>query len=136
MGTCRPSRWKKHDRCKVDLQDKIQDGSIHKHKARLVVKGYSQQPGVDFTKIFAPVARMETIRIVLSISPQVGFPVYQLNVKSIFINGELGEEVYMEQPTGYIVTIRKEEKVYRLRKALYGLKQAPRAWNSKIDGYF
>ncbi|KAL0403633.1 UNVERIFIED_CONTAM: Retrovirus-related Pol polyprotein from transposon TNT 1-94 [Sesamum radiatum] len=112
-----------------------EDGSIHKQKTRLVAKGYSQQPGVDFTETFALVARMETIRIVVAISAQLGLPVYQLDVKSAFLNGELQEEVYVEQPTGYIV-LGKEEKAYHLRKALYGLKQAPRAWNSKIDGYF
>lgn len=112
-----------------------EDGSIHKHKARLVAKGYSQQPGVDFTETFAPVARMETIRIVLAVAAQLELPIYQLDVKSAFLNGDLKEEVYVEQPAGYVIE-GKEEKVYRLRKALYGLKQAPRAWNSKIDHYF
>ena len=78
---------------------------------------------------------METIRTVLALAAQFELKVFQLDVKSAFLNGEIKEEVYVEQPMGYEVK-GKEEKVYRLRKALYGLKQAPRAWNSKIDGYF
>lgn len=111
-----------------------EDGSIQKHKARLVVKGYSQQSGIDFNETYAPVVRMETIRSVLALAAQFKLSVYQLDVKSAFLNGELEEEVYVEQPQGYVIE-GKEDKVYRLQKALYGLKQAPRAWNSKIDGY-
>ncbi|KAL0310423.1 UNVERIFIED_CONTAM: Retrovirus-related Pol polyprotein from transposon TNT 1-94 [Sesamum calycinum] len=110
----------------------IEDGSIQNHKACL---GYSQQLGVDFIETFAPVATMKTILFVLAISTQLGLSFYQLDVKLAFLNGELEEEMYVEQPTGCIVQA-KEEKVYRLKKALYGLKQVPRAWNSKIDGYF
>ncbi|CAL1407137.1 unnamed protein product [Linum trigynum] len=78
---------------------------------------------------------METIRTVLALASQLELPVYQLDVKSAFLNGELEEEVYVEQPRGYEKK-GEEDKVYRLRKALYGLKQAPRAWNSRIDRYF
>lgn len=112
-----------------------EDGSIQKHKARLVAKGYSKQPRVDFNETFVPVARMETIRTVLALATQNELPVYQLDFKSAFLNGELEEEVYVEQLQGYIVK-GKEDKVYWLRKALYGLKQAPQAWNSNIDKYF
>ena len=77
---------------------------------------------------------METIRLVLALAAQFKLPVFQLDVKSAFLNGELEEEVYLEQPQGYLIQ-GDENKVYRLKKALYGLKQAPRAWNSKIDGY-
>lgn len=112
-----------------------EDGSIHKHKARLVAKGYSQQPGIDFTETYAPVARIETIRTVLAMAAQLELQVYQLDVKSAFLNGEIEEEVYVDQPEGFM-TKGLEEKVCHLKKALYGLKQAPRAWNSKINGYF
>ena len=78
---------------------------------------------------------METIKLVLAIASQLELKVFQLDVKFAFINGELNEEVYVEQPQGYVVK-GKEKKVYRLQKALYGLKQAPRAWNNKIDCYF
>ena len=112
-----------------------EDGSIQKHKARLVAKGYAQQPGIDFSETFAPVARMETIRTFLALAAQLKLLVYQLDVKSAFLNGEIEEEVYVQQPQGYVKT-GQEDMVYRLQKALYGLKQAPRAWNIKIDSYF
>ncbi|CAL8138498.1 unnamed protein product [Prunus armeniaca] len=78
---------------------------------------------------------MKTIRTVLALAAQLKTKIYQLDVKSAFLNGELEEEVYVEQPQGYVEKGR-EDKVYRRRKALYGLKQAPRAWNNKIDHYF
>ncbi|KAL0334352.1 UNVERIFIED_CONTAM: Retrovirus-related Pol polyprotein from transposon TNT 1-94 [Sesamum angustifolium] len=80
-----------------------QDGSIQKYKARLVAKGYSQQPGIDFTKTYAPIARIETIRTVLVIAAQLELQVYQLDVKSEFLNGEIEEGVYVEQSKGFIV---------------------------------
>ena len=112
-----------------------QDGSIQRNKARLVAKGYSQKPGVDFHETFAPVARHETIRGLISIAAQKGWFLHQLDVKSAFLNGVLKEEVFVDQPEGFVVK-DKEQKVYKLRKALYGLKQAPRAWYGEIDGYF
>jgi hypothetical protein len=112
-----------------------EEGKIEKHKARLVVKGYSQTEGVDYNEVFAPVARWDTIRSLLAVAAQKGWYVLQLDVKSAFLYGELKEEVYVEQPEGF-VKVGEEEKVYRLRKALYGLKQAPRAWFSRIEGYF
>ncbi|WJZ98853.1 hypothetical protein VitviT2T_017352 [Vitis vinifera] len=108
------------------------DGSVNKYKARLVVKGYSQVFGVDFSETFARVARLDTIRMLLALTAQKGWKTYQLDVKSAFLNGYLQEEIYVEQPEGFQVK-GQEEKVYLLKKALYGLKQAPRAWYSRID---
>ncbi|GAU36545.1 hypothetical protein TSUD_277510 [Trifolium subterraneum] len=100
-------------------------GEIEKHKARLVVKRYSQKHGVDYNDVFAPVARWETIRAILALAPNKNWKVYQLDVKSAFLHGELNEDIYVEQPLGY--QKGNGDKVYKLRKALYGLKQAPRA---------
>ncbi|KAK4405981.1 Retrovirus-related Pol polyprotein from transposon RE2 [Sesamum angolense] len=113
----------------------IADGSIQKHKARLVAKGYSQLPGIDYTETFAPVARLDTIRALIAIAANKKWKIYQMDVKSAFLNGYIDEEIYVEQPKGFIVK-GSEEKVLRLKKALYGLKQAPRAWYSRIDKYF
>ena len=103
------------------------DGSINKHKARLVVKGYAQVFGVDFSETFAPIARLDTIRLALALAAQKGWKVFQLNVKSAFLNGYLQEEIYVDQLEGFEVK-GQEGKVYLLKKALYGLMQAPRAW--------
>lgn len=105
---------------------------VNKHKARLVVKGYSQVFGVDFSETFAPVARLDTIRMLLALAAHKRWKIYQLDVKSAFLNGYLQEEIFVEQPEGFKVK-GQEEKVYLLKKALYGLKQAPRAWYSRID---
>jgi hypothetical protein len=102
-------------------------GVVTRNKARLVAKGYSQVEGLDFDETFAPVARLESIRILLAYATHHGFKLYQMDVKSAFLNGPIKEEVYVEQPPGF----ESEEypnHVYKLHKALYGLKQAPRAW--------
>eukprot|EP00253_Pinus_taeda_P026288 PITA_26288 len=109
------------------------EGKIERHKARLVVKGYKQQYGRDYEETFAPVARMETVRVVMSIAAQNKWKVYQMDVKSAFLN-VLKEEVYIEKPPGY-ENKGQEHKLCRLKKALYGLKQAPRAWYSRIHSY-
>ncbi|GKD45674.1 retrovirus-related pol polyprotein from transposon TNT 1-94, partial [Tanacetum coccineum] len=111
------------------------DGKIDKHKARLVVKGYAQKQGLDYSEVFAPVAKWDTIRSIFALAAQRGMKVHQLDVKSAFLYGELEETVFVEQPQGYVVQ-GNEGKVYRLRKALYGLKQAPRAWYGRIESYF
>jgi hypothetical protein len=108
------------------------DGNIVKHKARLVAKGYAQRQGVDVDEVFAPVARMETVRLLLALAAHSRWEVHHMDVKSAFLNGELSEEVYVVQPPGY-VTAGKEQMVLKLRKALYGLRQAPRAWYAKLD---
>ncbi|KAM7489733.1 hypothetical protein LguiB_027217 [Lonicera macranthoides] len=108
------------------------DGSVNKYKARLVVKGYAQMFGVDFSETFAPVSRLDTIRMLLALAAQKGWVIHQMDVKSAFLNGYLEEEIFVEQPEGF-VSQGQEEKVYRLKKSLYGLKQAPRSWYSRID---
>ncbi|MFS7989867.1 putative RNA-directed DNA polymerase [Helianthus anomalus] len=110
-------------------------GMVDKYKARLVVKGYAQRKGVDYNEVFAPVARWDTIRTILAVAAQRNWIVYQLDVKSAFLHGELKEIVYVDQPKGYVKQ-GAEGKVYRLKKALYGLKQAPRAWFDRIESYF
>ncbi|CAL9004505.1 unnamed protein product [Prunus brigantina] len=110
------------------------DESIQKNKAKLVAKGYAQKPGIDYNETFAPVARLDTIRTLIALAAKNNWKLYQLDVKSAFLNGVLEEEVYIEQPDEFLVK-GKEDKVYKLHKALYGLKQAPRAWYGEIDSY-
>jgi hypothetical protein len=112
-----------------------ENGEVDKCKARLVAKGYAQQHGIDYTEVFAPVARWDSIRMVIALAARHGWNVYQLDVKSVFLYGKLNEVVFVEQPRGYEKK-GEEHKVYRLKKALYGLKQAPRAWYSRIETYF
>nr|GEX76290.1 retrovirus-related Pol polyprotein from transposon TNT 1-94 [Tanacetum cinerariifolium] len=100
--------------------------TIIRNKARLVAKGYAQEEGIDFEESFVPVARLEAVRIFIAYVAHKSFPIYQMDVKTTFLNGPLKEEVYVAQPDGF-VDPDHPEKVYRLRKALYGLKQAPRA---------
>ena len=109
-----------------------EDGHVTRNKARLVCKGYAQVEGIDFEETYAPVARMESIRMILAYASSKNIKVYQMDVKSAFLNGELEEEVYIEQPEGFA---EKEDYVCRLRKALYGLKQVPRAWYARLDKY-
>ena len=107
------------------------DGRIVKHKACLVAKGYAQHFGVDYDEVYAPVARMETVRVLLALAAKGGWEVHHMDVKSAFLNADLTETVYVQQLPGFIVG--DGSKVLKLRKALYGLKQAPRAWNAKLD---
>jgi hypothetical protein len=106
-------------------------GAIVKHKARLVARGFLQQEGIDFDDAFAPMARMEYVRL-LALSAQQGWHVHHMDVKLAFLNDDLKEEVYVHQSLGFAIP-GKEGKVLRLRKALYGLRQVPRAWNAKLD---
>ena len=107
-------------------------GNVVKHKARLVAKRYAQRHGVDYEEVFAPVARLETVRLILALAASGKWEVHHMDVKSAFLNGELQEEVYVKQPPGF-ENPRYPGKVLKLQKALYGLKQAPRAWNAKLD---
>jgi hypothetical protein len=109
-------------------------GTVVWNKTRLVAQGYTQIEGVDFDEIFVPVARLESIRILLSIACHLGFKLYQIDVKSAFLNDILQEEVYVEQPKGF-QDPHHSHHVYKLKKALYGLKQAPRAWYERLTTY-
>jgi hypothetical protein len=102
-------------------------GVVTRNKARLVANGYSQVEGLDFGETYAPVARLESIRILLAYATYHGFKLYQMDVKSAFLNRPIKEEVYVEQPPGFEDS-EYPDHVYKLSKTLYGLKQAPRAW--------
>eukprot|EP00253_Pinus_taeda_P006390 PITA_06390 len=109
-----------------------ENGDVIRNKARLVCQGYAQQEGIDFEENFAPVARLEAIRMFLALSSFQKFKVYQMDVKYAFLNGDLEEEVYIEKLDGFI--LRNDPKlVCRIKNALYGLKQAPRAWYYHLD---
>nr|GFD00054.1 retrovirus-related Pol polyprotein from transposon TNT 1-94 [Tanacetum cinerariifolium] len=98
----------------------------HTTLARLVAKGYAQEEGIDFEESFALVAHLEVVRVFIAYAAHKSFPIYQMDVKTAFLNGPLEEEVYVAQPD-WFVDLDHPEKVFQLRKALYGLKQAPRA---------
>ncbi|CAM8925746.1 unnamed protein product [Rhodiola kirilowii] len=110
------------------------EGEIVRNKARLVVKGYSQQEGIDYEETFAPVARLEAIRLLIAYSVQFGIKLHQMDVKTAFLNGFLKEEIFVEQTPGFEVP-EHPDHVYVLDKALYGLKQAPRAWYERLSEY-
>jgi len=108
-------------------------GLVEKFRARLVAKGFSQKAGIDFDETFFPVVKYDSLRIILSIAAAQNLDLFQFDVSSAFLYGELTEEIYLEQPEGFCVSGR-EGDVYRLHKSLYGLKQAGRVWNAKFDG--
>jgi hypothetical protein len=109
-------------------------GHVTRNKARLVCKRYAQIEGIEFEETFPLVARMEAIYFLLAYASSKNVKVYQMDVKSNFLNGELEEEVYIEQPEGFKLS-ENTDYVCKLKKALYGLKQAPRAWYSRMDKY-
>ena len=103
-------------------QDEL--GAIVKHKACLIARGFVQREGIDFDEVFAPVARMESVRLLLTLAAAKDWRVHHLDVKSAFLNGELVETVFVRQPPSFVVK-GEEHRVLRLRKALYELRQGP-----------
>ena len=124
-------------RCVIGLKwvfmvKRDEHGAVCKHKARLVVKGYAQRQGIDYDELFAPVARLDSVHLLIALAAHKRWELDHMDVKSAFLNGDLQEEFYVEQPAWFVIA-NKEHKVLKLRKALYGLHQAPRAWNAKLD---
>ncbi|GJY13115.1 retrovirus-related pol polyprotein from transposon TNT 1-94 [Tanacetum coccineum] len=111
-----------------------ENGIVSRNKARLVAQGYNQQEGIAYDETYALVARLESIRILLAIACANDFKLYQMDVKSTFLNGCINEEVYIAQPPGFI-DFQKPNYVYKLKKALYGLKQAPKAWYDRLKAF-
>jgi hypothetical protein len=104
-----------------------ENGVVTRNKARLVAQGFTQVEGLDFEETYAPVARLEVIRMLLAYAAHHDFKLYQMDVKSVFLNGPIQELAYVEQPQGF-EDPKFPNHVYKLQKTLYGLKQAPRAW--------
>ncbi|GJW94795.1 putative ribonuclease H-like domain-containing protein [Tanacetum coccineum] len=113
---------------------KDERGVVVRNKARLVAQGHRQEEGIDYDEVFAPVARLEAIRIFLAFASYMGFIVYQMDVKSAFLYGKIDEEVYVSQPPGFLDP-KYPQKVYKVVKALYGLHQAPRAWYATLSTF-
>jgi hypothetical protein len=110
------------------------DGSVEKYKARFVARGFSQVEGIDYEETFDPLARYTSIPTIIALVASMGWKLHQMDVKTTFLNGEIEEEVYIEQPKGFVIHDEKSH-VCKLKKSLYGLKQAPRAWYEKMDGF-
>ena len=108
-----------------------EDGVVVRNKARLVAQGFCQKERIEYEETFAPVARLEAIRILLALAASKGFKLLQMVVKSAFLNGYIEEKVYVRQPPGFEHP-KYPDRVYKLQKALYGLKQAPRAWYERL----
>ena len=105
-----------------------------KYKARLVAKGYAQTEGIDFQEVFSPVVKMTTLRVLFALTAAMDLELFQMDVKTAFLHGDLDEELYMKQPRGYVIP-GKEKQVCKLKRSLYGLKQAPRQWYKKFDAF-
>nr|GFB89559.1 retrovirus-related Pol polyprotein from transposon TNT 1-94 [Tanacetum cinerariifolium] len=110
------------------------ENTVIRNKSRLVAKGYAQKEGVDFKESFAPVARLEAVRLFIAYTAHKSFTVYQMDIKIVFLYGPLKEEVYVNQLDGFVDPYHPN-KVYRLKKAIYGLKQAPRAWYDELSNF-
>ena len=110
-------------------------GETVRHKARYVAKGYSQVEGIDYNETFSPTARMTSVRILMQLAVQYDLIVHQLDVKTAYLNAPIDQEIYVEQPEGFIVGKSSENLVWRLNKSLYGLKQSGRNWNKTLHDY-
>jgi hypothetical protein len=110
------------------------DGSLDRYKARWVLRGFTQRPGVDYDETFSPVVKPATVRTILTLAHSRDWPIHQLDVKNAFLHGTLTETVFCSQPTGF-VDAALPDHVCKLKKSLYGLKQAPRAWYSRFATY-
>ncbi|GJT78439.1 retrovirus-related pol polyprotein from transposon TNT 1-94 [Tanacetum coccineum] len=111
-----------------------ENGIVSRNKVRLVAQGYNQQEGIDYDETYAPTARLESIRILLAYACALDFKIFQMDVKSAFLNGFINEDVYVAQPLGFI-DFKKLDHVYKLKKALYGLKQVPKAWYDRLKAF-
>jgi len=109
------------------------NGLVERLKVRLVAKGYIQTYGTDYDETFSPVAKISSVRILITLAANLGWPLFQLDVKNAFLHEDLHEEVYMEQPPGFVAQGESQGCVCKLRKALYGLKQLLRAWIGKFS---
>ncbi|GJW37876.1 putative ribonuclease H-like domain-containing protein, partial [Tanacetum coccineum] len=127
--------WNKMGPQKQEKKQEVERGElVIRNKARLVAQGYTQEEGIDYEEVFAPVARIKAIRLFLAYASYMGFTVYQMDVKSAFLYGTIDEEVYVMQPPGF-EDPEFPDKVYRVEKAMYGLHQAPRAWYGTLSKY-
>ena len=111
-----------------------ENGIIVRNKAKLVAKGYNQEESIDFNETYAPIARLEAIRMLLAYACYKGFKLYQMDVKSAFLNGFIMEEVYIKQPLSFENHFY-HNLVFKLNKSLYKLKQAPRAWYERLNNF-
>jgi hypothetical protein len=119
--------------CKWIFKKKLDmDGNVHIYKARLVAKGFRQIQGVDYEETFSPIAMLKSVRILLAIAAYYDYEIWQMDVKTSFLNGHLSEDVYMTQPQGF-VDPKNAGKICKLQRSIYGLKQASQSWNIRFD---
>ena len=135
MGSGSQSKRLQRHWTKWVFRNKLNEqGEVIRNKERLVAQGYSHQEGIDYTETFAPVTKLKSIRLLISFVVNNGITLYQMDVKSAFLNGYIDEEVYVHQPPGF-ENSKHPEYVFKLKKSLYGLKQAPRAWYEILSNF-